>query len=57
MAPKALLDGKSAAEAVELAKKEYDKSIERALGSDIQSDDDQFINWLYWDRDNLRLCE
>ncbi len=55
--PKALLDGKSAVESVEIARKSYDKSIEKALSSDVQSDNDQFINWLYWDRDNLKLCE
>lgn len=52
-APKVLLRGGSPNEAVTQAKKEYDRSIRKAINSDIQSDDDQFINWLYWDRDNL----
>ena len=56
-APKALLSGKTPKVAVESARKEYDSSIRKALSSDVQSDDDQFINWLYWDRDNLKLCE
>lgn len=51
--PKVLLKGGDADEAVALAKKEYDKSIKKAINSDVQSDADQFINWLYWDRDNL----
>ncbi|MBQ8985580.1 hypothetical protein IJ076_03520 [Candidatus Saccharibacteria bacterium] len=51
--PKVLLRGGSADEAVNAAKKEYNRSIKKAMGSDIQSDDDQFLNWLYWDRDNL----
>ena len=37
-------------------KEAYDKNIQKALNSDIQPDADQFIGWLYWDRDNLELC-
>ena len=51
--PKVLLRGGPPNEAVTAAKKEYDRSIRKAINSDIQSDSDQFINWLYWDRDNL----
>lgn len=50
---KALLKGKTSEEAVDTAKKEFDKSIARAINSDIQSDADSFVNWLYWDRDHL----
>lgn len=56
IAPKALLDGKSPCAAVELAKKAYNKSIIRAFNSDIQSDNDQFIPHLLWDRDHLKAC-
>lgn len=54
--PKMLLKGSSPEEAVSAAKNAYNKSIREALNSDIQSDADQFINWLFWDRDNLELC-
>lgn len=33
------------------------ESIRDAINSDVQSDADQFINWLLWDRDNLTLCQ
>ncbi len=52
---KVLLRGGTPEEAVSVAKKAYNKSIKDALNSDIQSDADQFINWLLWDRDNLAL--
>lgn len=55
-APKALLDGKAGAEAVRLAKQAYNRSILKALNSDIQSDNDQFIGFLVWDRDHLVAC-
>lgn len=55
-APKVLLKGGSPEEAVEATKKAYNKSIRDAINSDVQSDADQFINWLLWDRDNLTLC-
>ena len=55
-APRALLKGSTPAEAVTAAKKAYNQSIREALNSDIQSDADQFINWLFWDRDNLISC-
>lgn len=56
-APKNLLNGKTPKQALAITKNEYNNSIRKALASDIQSDNDQFINWLYWDRDNLTLCE
>lgn len=52
--PKALLNGKSPDEAVKLAKKEYNRSIIKALNSDIQSDNDQFVSLLLWDREHLK---
>lgn len=52
-APRTLLKGGTPAEAVMVAKKTYNQSIREALNSEIQSDADQFINWLFWDRDNL----
>lgn len=52
-APKVLLRGGTSTEAITAARKEYDRSIKKAINSDVQSDNDQFINWLYWDRDNL----
>lgn len=56
-APKILLKGGTPDEAVSAAKNAYNKSIRDALNSDVQSDADQFINWLFWDRDNLVLCQ
>lgn len=56
-APKTLLKGGTPDEAMSAAKNAYNKSIRDALNSDIQSDADQFINWLFWDRDNLVLCQ
>ena len=56
IAPRALLEGKTGNEAVELARKAYNRSIKEALNSDIQSDNDQFIGWLFWDRDHLTSC-
>lgn len=55
-APKALLDGKSAAEAIAQAKQAYNNSIIKAFSSDIQSDNDQFIKLLLWDRNHLKSC-
>lgn len=54
-APKALLKGASPEDAIIAAKKAYNRSIREAINSDIQSDADQFVNWLLWDRDNLTL--
>ena len=56
IAEKALINGKSADEAALLAKKEFNRSIVKALTSDIQSDNDQFIGLLKWDRDHLVSC-
>lgn len=55
--PKTLLKGGAPNEAISAAKNAYNKSIRDALNSDIQSDADQFINWLFWDRDNLVSCQ
>ena len=55
-APKVLLRGGTVKDAIEASRKEYDRSIRKAINSDIQSDNDQFVNWLYWDRDNLVAC-
>ena len=55
-APRALLKGKTASEAVEIAINEYDKSIAKALNSDVQSADDQFVKYLIGDRDHLQSC-
>ena len=56
-APRTLLKGGTPEASVMAAKKAYNQSIKEALNSDIQSDADQFINWLLWDRDNLTLCQ
>lgn len=53
---KALLSGKSGEDSVEIGRKAYNRSILEALNSDVQSDNDQFIDWLLWDRDNLVSC-
>lgn len=57
IAEKALVNGKNADEAVLLAKKEYNRSIVKALTSDIQSDNARFISLLKWDRDHLISCK
>lgn len=57
VAPKALLDGKRPESAVSAARAAYNRSIVEALNSDVQSDNDQFIGWLVWDRDHLKSCE
>lgn len=56
-APKALLNGKTIVESVELTRKKYDKSILEAFNSDVQSEDDQFIKYLIWDRNHLKYFE
>ena len=56
-APKVLLKGGTPKKAVVMTKKAYNKSIREAINSDIQSDADQLIGWLFWDRDNLVACE
>ena len=55
--PRVLLRGGAPEDALTAAKKAYNRSIREALNSDIQSDADQFINWLLWDRDNLIVCQ
>ena len=54
--PKMLLKGVAPEEAVSSTKRAYNQSIRDAINSDIQSDADQFISWLLWDRDNLTNC-
>jgi len=54
---KALANGKSPEEAVELAKKEYNRSIIKALTSGVQSDNDQFVGLLKWNRDHLGFAK
>ncbi|MBQ3440948.1 hypothetical protein IJG27_01385 [Candidatus Saccharibacteria bacterium] len=54
---KALLNGKAPGEAVELAHKEYDRSIVKALRSPIQSDNDKFVGLLLWDKEHLVAVE
>ena len=56
-AQKALIGGKAPSEAVALAKKEFNRSIVKALTSPIQSDNDQFVGLLLWDRDHLVSIE
>ena len=56
-APKTLLNGKTPKQAIDATKKAYNNSIAKALNSDIQSDNDQFIGWLLWDRNHLTLCQ
>ncbi len=55
-APRELLKGSTPEKAVSIAKKAYNESIRKAINSDIQSDADQFIGWLFWDRDHLVSC-
>lgn len=55
-AQKALAIGKNPNEAVATAKKEYNRSIVKALKSSVQSDNDQFIALLKFDRDHLVSC-
>ncbi|MBQ3261257.1 hypothetical protein IJH29_01210 [Candidatus Saccharibacteria bacterium] len=57
IAQKALTDGKTPREAIKLAKNAYNRSIVSALTSPVQSDDDQFVGLLCWDRDNLVAVE
>lgn len=56
-APKALIDGKSCQEAVQLAQNAYRRSIQEALNSDIQSDKDRCVGFLLWDLKHLKSCE
>lgn len=53
-AQKALLNKKTPGEAVELARKAYRRSIQKALNSDIQSDDDQALPFLLHDMMHLK---
>lgn len=56
-AQRALANGKTPNEAITLAKNEYNRSIVKALKSDIQSDNDQFVGLLLYDRNHLVACE
>lgn len=57
IAQKALVNGKEPEEAVMLARRDYNRSIVKALTSPIQSDNDQFVGLLLWDRDHLVSIE
>ena len=57
IAQKALANNKTPSEAVNLARKEYNRSIIKALTSPMQSDNDQFVGLLLWDRDHLIFNE
>ena len=48
-----LLTGKTGSEAVDAGKEAFKRSILKALNSDIQSDDDQLVAWLWWDQEHL----
>jgi len=54
VAPKALIDGKSVNEAVELTQNAFRRSIQKALNSDIQSDNDKCVSYLWWDLKHLK---
>ena len=56
-APKALLNGKTADEAVALAIDAYKESIRIALNSDIQSDDDKCASYLFWNMQHIKSCK
>ena len=56
-APKALLDGKSCQETVELTQNAYRRSIQEALNSDIQSDKDRCVGFLLWNLKHLKSCQ
>ena len=56
-APKALLDGKSCEEAVEITQNAYRRSIQEALNSDIQSDQDRCVGFLLWNLKHLKSCQ
>lgn len=57
VAPAALLDGKTADEATELAVNAYKQSIKTALNSDIQSDDDKCASYLFWNMQHIKSCK
>lgn len=53
-AEKALLNKKTPIQAVEIAKKAYKRNILEALNSDVQSDHDQIVKYLYHDLIHLK---
>jgi hypothetical protein len=55
-APRALCNGKSADEAVKTAKAAYRASISRALNSDVQSDYDKYVQFLWRDMNAIVSC-
>lgn len=56
-APRGLLNGKLPSEAASLARNAYRRSIAEALNSDVQSDREQCIPWLWHDLIHLRSFE
>lgn len=57
IAQKALLNGKEPKEAVRLAGREYDRSIVKALRSPVQSNNNQLVGLLLWDKEHLVALE
>lgn len=53
---RAITKGHSAGEAVRKGKKAFSDSISEALNSDVQSDDDKFIPYLFWNSRFLTAC-
>lgn len=51
-----LLKGNSGEIAAEKGRQAFANSIQRALNSNIQSDDDKFVSYLLWDLQNLTSC-
>lgn len=47
---RSVIKGHSVEEAAEKGRKEFSKSIRRALNSDIQSDDDKYVPYLLWNK-------
>ena len=56
-APRGLLNGKTASEAVGLARNAYKRSIVEALNSDVQSDKEQCMPWLLHDLMHIKAFE
>lgn len=55
-APKSLLNGKSPLKSVKLAKNAYKRSIINALNSDIQSDQEKCVPWLFHNLTHIKSC-
>lgn len=56
-APRALLNHKTPTESVKLAQKAYQRSIINALNSDVQSDQEQCVPYLWHDLKHLKAFE